>query len=103
MAKLDKVWQEVDTDATDTVDMEEMAQVMLLMGTKKLSKEKLEKLFNKLDRDGSGELDKNEFYVWWKKQKGKAKRAAEQIEKIRQLWVVHDSDRSGRIKFARGC
>ena len=72
--------------------MDELAQLMRLMNPKKkISKAKLIKEFEKLDRDGSGSLDKDEFFVWWKKRNGNTRRRAEQIGKLRELWDLHDS------------
>eukprot|EP01049_Picozoa_sp_SAG25_P007501 SAG25_NODE_616_length_6484_cov_3.460141_6_plen_115_part_00 len=93
------MWAELDSDGSGSLDMDELADLMrLLFPKKKLKQEKLIKTFEKLDRDGSGDLDKDEFMVWWRKQKGSARRAAAQIEKIRMLWSIHDADRSGELE-----
>jgi Ca2+-binding EF-hand superfamily protein len=65
--QLQKLWKSIDTDGTGTLDKEELGAVLLNMGTK-LSKKKLAKAFNNIDKDGSGEIEYNEFLDWWRMQ-----------------------------------
>ena len=49
------------------LDLEEVGELAALMqGGKPLSKTQLQVAMRDMDKDNSGEVDFDEFYVWWK-------------------------------------
>jgi hypothetical protein len=72
------MFQEVDTDNSGHLDMEEVFNLCTLMGKKKLTKKEVQSAMDEMDRDGNNQVDFEEFEAWWGAHGGKAasKRAA---------------------------
>eukprot|EP01047_Picozoa_sp_COSAG01_P065287 COSAG01_NODE_8793_length_2657_cov_1.528147_1_plen_809_part_01 len=63
--ELRQMWDQVDVDGSNTLDREEVRQVLGMMGRKGISEEGLDHVFAELDKDGSGDVDYEEFHQWY--------------------------------------
>lgn len=85
--KLRIIWESIDDDSLGYLDKREMMEVMRQMGKTKTSKQRLDRIFRKMDKDEDGTIDYEEFHAWWKKQKkeDRAALALSQDSKCRHL------------------
>eukprot|EP01052_Picozoa_sp_SAG31_P004376 SAG31_NODE_181_length_21114_cov_99.705211_2_plen_1026_part_00 len=65
--KLKAMWQQIDVDNSNALDANEVRQVMLLMGHKEGDFD-IDRVMRRIDKDGSGEVDFQEFEAWYNKQ-----------------------------------
>merc|ERR1712072_487073 len=72
--EIDDLWAAYDDDSSGDLVKFEMQRLIEAMGMD-LKPEKLDKLFEELDTDGSNSVDKEEFERWWL-QRNKSERQA---------------------------
>ena len=58
------LWQRMDVDGDGTVTMDEIQMLGKALGAK-LKKKQLQAMFSTIDKDGSGDIDFDEFSQWW--------------------------------------
>jgi hypothetical protein len=58
------IWETVDTDGGGTLGREELREVLVQMG-RSVTEEQLTATMEQVDRDGSGEVEFDEFERWW--------------------------------------
>eukprot|EP01043_Picozoa_sp_COSAG02_P041314 COSAG02_NODE_3413_length_6785_cov_8.990278_9_plen_325_part_00 len=58
------LWQRMDVDGDGTVTMDEIQMLGKALGAK-MKKQQLKKMFSTIDKDGSGDIDFDEFSQWW--------------------------------------
>jgi Ca2+-binding EF-hand superfamily protein len=63
-ALIAKLFAEIDTDGSGTLDRGEVAAVAAKLGLR-LGKRQLDEAMRAMDEDGSGEVDAAEFAAWW--------------------------------------
>lgn len=61
---VDELWDRMDIDGDGSVSIDEIAKLSKVLGAK-VKKKDLKAMFAEVDTDGSGEIDKDEFAVWW--------------------------------------
>jgi Ca2+-binding EF-hand superfamily protein len=64
MVLLEDAFAVIDVDGSGTLDREEVANLMILMG-KRCSSAALDGIILELDADGTGEIDFAEFKEYW--------------------------------------
>ena len=64
-AELRRVWAAVDKDGNGTLDMEELREVLRMMGREKVTQRGLEAAMKEIDKDDSGDIDFEEFESWY--------------------------------------
>ena len=64
-AELRRVWAAVDKDKSGDLDIDELKQVLKMMGRKNIKQVALEKVWKVIDRDGDGSVDFEEFEAWY--------------------------------------
>lgn len=67
-AGLKRVWDTADADNSGDLDIGELKEVLRMMGRKNITQAMLEAVMLEIDEDGSGEIDFEEFEVWYWKQ-----------------------------------
>jgi|EP01049_Picozoa_sp_SAG25_P007114 hypothetical protein len=64
-----ELFQQFDVDGSGSVDAEEISALCRRLGVE-MSEEQLDAAMLSMDKDGSGEVDYNEFLAWWTSEKG---------------------------------
>ena len=64
MKRLQRVWKQVDSDGSGTLDHDEVRAIFVEMG-KTLSNREFLRAMDQIDSDGSGEVDFKEFVAYW--------------------------------------
>ena len=62
--KVKLLFQEIDEDNSGTLELEELSMLTKSLG-QELSPRELKVAMAAMDKDSSGEVDFDEFYVWW--------------------------------------
>ncbi len=62
---LHKVWKSVDIDGSGSLDRDEVRSVLVQMGWENITSARLDDVFEELDKDKSGDVDFDEFSVWF--------------------------------------
>jgi hypothetical protein len=62
--KVKLLFQEIDEDKSGTLELEELSELTKSLG-QELSPRELKVAMAAMDKDSSGEVDFDEFYVWW--------------------------------------
>jgi Ca2+-binding EF-hand superfamily protein len=65
MSSVKDRFDEVDIDHSGSLDREEVRQLCEKMLEVELSEQQLDQGMAEMDGDGGGEVDFNEFYIWW--------------------------------------
>jgi uncharacterized membrane protein YgcG len=71
--KLKNLWATLDSDGSGALDKNEVREVMKSMG-KDLDDAQLDAAMAEIDKDGSGEVEYEEFLVWWQGQDPEAQK-----------------------------
>lgn len=70
---LRSLWNLLDLDGSDLLNLEETRAVFSAMGHQ-LPEKKFERTYKQIDVNGNGEIEFEELLVWWCKQKAKSKK-----------------------------
>lgn len=93
--ELDEIWQAFllfDKDGSEQIDKDELKEAMRALGFK-LSPEKVQKLMDNADKDGSGSIDFNEFKILMARFISKRDVDGE----LRKAFKMYDDDDGGTI------
>ena len=60
-----KLFDVVDQDASGFIDRDEMSDLLSKLGRTDLAREEIDATFVKLDTDGSGRIEFEEFFQWY--------------------------------------
>lgn len=63
--ELRRVWAAVDQDKSGNLDIDELREVLRMVGREKITKQGLEKAMKEIDKDDSGDIDFEEFESWY--------------------------------------
>jgi Ca2+-binding EF-hand superfamily protein len=93
-------FKQIDQDGSGLLDRGEFKELLIKLG-RAVDDEAVDSIMHEIDADGGGEIDVEEFLLWWKRA-GAANRAAitvvkDQMEMVRELFDEFDSDGSGRM------
>ena len=91
-----------DADGSGEVDDEELAAMAIELG-KPMSEEELEAAVAEMDHDRNGTIERHEFVKWWSEQgvgKDDVVGNTEEEEKLRTIWMMSDTDKSGMLNEA---
>jgi Ca2+-binding EF-hand superfamily protein len=77
---LQEVWERVDENGDGHLDATEVTRVFKDMG-RELSDAEAAAAFAEMDKDGSGEIDFDEAFVWWESQDPEAQAALQESVK----------------------
>ena len=67
--RLKGVFDRFDEDQNGTIDRDEFAQFLAAIG-KQMSSDQVATGFAQIDRDGSGQIEFDEFVDWWEQRGG---------------------------------
>jgi hypothetical protein len=74
-AQLCEIWQEIDQDASNTLDVHELKSLLLAMESVGCDIGGIDPhaIFNEIDQDASGEIDFEELLRWWRSRETNAR------------------------------
>eukprot|EP01043_Picozoa_sp_COSAG02_P002582 COSAG02_NODE_60_length_43475_cov_59.494582_10_plen_3160_part_00 len=108
-AELRRVWTAVDKDGSGSLDLEELREVLRMMGRDKITQRGLEAAMKEIDKDDSGDIDFDEFESWYFSQdpKDQERMLAQDVEdspleEWQQEKVLMEDDIHAYIKNKRG-
>jgi hypothetical protein len=65
VADVARAFKEIDADGSGTLDIKEVGNVVEKLMGQAMDPNKLEEVLYKLDKDGNGEVSRQEFEDWW--------------------------------------
>jgi len=86
-----EAFDQVDTKQRGKISRAEFATCLSLMRIPDLAEARVAALFKAIDKDGSGDIDRNEFYAWFKSSQDRI------ILEVDAVFDQYDTDRSGTL------
>ena len=86
-----EAFDEVDTKKRGKISRAEFAVCLALMRLPDLDDERVSALFNTIDKDGSGDIDRTEFYSWFKYSQDR------HLLEVDAVFDLYDTDKSDTL------